>query len=309
MPAEIGGGPQAADLRHPLHREIAALEQFAGAGDALGLQPLHRSGARGRMEAADQGARAGVRLTGEVGDGERLPQPFGGPVQQGGEGVVTALGHRRLDVLGLAAGPVRGGDQLAGAGVGDLGAEVLAYQVQTDVDGGGGARSGEHIAVIDVQDRRVHGDRRIAFGEQIGVHPVRGRRPAVEKSGRSQGEGARAEGDQSRPAPVGLAQRRHEDGRRIAVHIGGGRYENGVGIDQLLDTVRGVGGEPRLRAGRLAVRADRADPQVVPVRGSVHPVPAEDVAGDGEFEERHAVGGGDGEGGHTASMPGQVAVM
>ncbi|GAA1673765.1 hypothetical protein GCM10009680_11780 [Streptomyces yatensis] len=242
--AQIGRRAKTAQLRDPVHRQIAALQQLPGARDPLALQPSQRRRARGGVEAADQGARAGVGAAGEVGDGQRFVQPLGGPVQQRGERVVGALRQRRLDVLGLAAGPMGGRDELPGQGVGRLGAVVLAHQMQTDVDAGRGARPGQHIAVVDVEHGRIEPYGRIALGEQRGVHPVGGRRTAVEKSGRGEGERARAQRHDAGAAPMGLTQRGDQLLGGIAAHIGRGRDDHRVRGDQFLGAVRGVGGEP-----------------------------------------------------------------
>ena len=63
--------------------------------------------------------------------------------------------QRPLDVLRLPAVPVRRHDHAPGDLVGDLGPVLLAHDVQAGVDAGGGARRGDHRALVDVQHVRL----------------------------------------------------------------------------------------------------------------------------------------------------------
>ncbi len=107
--------------------------------------------------------------------------------------MVARGGEGGGDELGLAAVSVWWDDQAAGDLVGVGRAVVEADQVQAQVHGGGLARGGEDVAVVDVEDVRIDGGGRVAPGQFPGVGPVGGGAPAVEQSGRSQDEGARAQ--------------------------------------------------------------------------------------------------------------------
>ena len=86
-----------------------------------------------------------------------------------------------------------------------VGPEVTAYEVEAQVDRRRLAGRGEHVALVDVEDVGAHVDLRVAAGQVVGVHPVRGRGPAVEQACRGQQEGARAERGDPNAAPVGQA--------------------------------------------------------------------------------------------------------
>jgi hypothetical protein len=107
--------------------------------------------------------------------------------------VVARGGEGGGDELSLAAVAVGWDDQASGDLVGVGRAVVEADQVQAQVHGGGLARGGEDIAVVDVQDVRVDGGRRVASGQFPRVGPVCGGAPAVEQSCRAQDEGTRAQ--------------------------------------------------------------------------------------------------------------------
>jgi hypothetical protein len=96
---------------------------------------------------------------------------------------VVGAGHREVDELRLATGAVGGHHHAAGELVVDVRAEVAADHVQAQVEPGGHAGAGEHVAVVHVEHRVVHADLRVALRELRGVHPVRGGAAAVEHPG------------------------------------------------------------------------------------------------------------------------------
>ncbi len=84
------------------------------------------------------------------------------------------------DILRLAALAMRRQHQPARDGVGDLGAEILADDVEAEVDAGGRTGGGQHVAVIDIEDVGLDRDGR-EFGAQRYRHSASGsvaRRPS-----------------------------------------------------------------------------------------------------------------------------------
>ena len=159
--------------------------------------------------------------------GRRAPDVWLGPRPDRRRRARPGRGHRRLadDELRLAAVAPRRHDAAPGRLVGDLAAVVAAHQVQAQVDAGGDAGRGQHVAVVDEQHVRVERDLREAARGTARRGPVRGRRPAVEQAGRGQHERAGADRHQSasRPAvcgrsavgaPSGVSRRRATSRRR-----------------------------------------------------------------------------------------------
>lgn len=68
---------------------VGRLEELLGAAYALGQEPLERSLASDRSEQPGEVAWAGVRVAGEVGDGQRLIEPLLRPAEELGQHVVT----------------------------------------------------------------------------------------------------------------------------------------------------------------------------------------------------------------------------
>ena len=87
------------------------------------------------MEAADQRSSAEVGALGEVGDGDPVVEVSLSPLESVGEVLVRVRRHRPSDVLGLAAVSVRGDDHAPGDFVGGRCPEILADQLQAEVDG------------------------------------------------------------------------------------------------------------------------------------------------------------------------------
>jgi hypothetical protein len=183
------------------------------------------------------------------------------PDQGVGEGLGRwRIGHRRVDVLRLAAVAVGLDDQLAGEPPGDLGPAIEPNDVQAQIEAGRAAGRSEDVALVDVEHQRIDGDRGVCRGEHVALGPVRDGAPTVEQSGAGQHERAGAQRDYSRAAGVGPADRGHggvRDGHRVLA----GRHDHGVGATQ--------GGQPARHLHRHAVVephriAFAADDQVVP---------------------------------------------
>ncbi|GAA5704901.1 hypothetical protein Save01_05748 [Streptomyces avermitilis] len=104
------------------------------------------------------------------------------------------MGSGRGWVMYWAWPPSRCGEQFAGDVVGVGSAEVLADDMETQLDAGGHARGGQQGIVVDVEDAAVHPDLGVEHFEFVGAGPVRGDRTAVEQPGRGQCEGAGADG-------------------------------------------------------------------------------------------------------------------
>ena len=98
-----------------------------------------RGGAGGLAELAGELPRAERAERGQCLDRQRLIESLHRPLQGCGESVpcLDPDRHWCLDVLGLAATPVRGHDHLPGDGIGYLCPVVTAQDVQGEVGGGG----------------------------------------------------------------------------------------------------------------------------------------------------------------------------
>ena len=158
-----------------------------------------------------------------------------------------SAGHRRLDELGLPAVAVRRDDQPARDGVGDAGAVVPADEVHAQVEAGGAARAGQHVALVDVEDVGVDPDaagsggaagRRSASGWWPGGRRAVRRPPARTRRSRWRrcGHPARAPAAAPRSAPGG-----------IAGHVGDAGDDDRVGRREDLQAVRRCSGSRRRR--------------------------------------------------------------
>ena len=129
---------------------IRGFQEALGEGDALLEEPVIRAGTQRGAEAARKGARTHDGAGGHCFDGEVFVQVGGHPAQCGAEGVVFGdVDQRRFDILRLAARALRGHDHAAGHGGGNGRSVVLAYDVQREVDSGGGSGGGEDLPIID----------------------------------------------------------------------------------------------------------------------------------------------------------------
>src|SRR4051812_30933443 len=102
--------------------------------------------------------------------------------------------------------------------VGGRHAEVAAQDVQAQVDARGGARRGQHAALVDEEHVLVHAYARVLRGELPGVVPVRGGAFAVEQAGG--GERERPGRDRGQPYAAGVrGQQRVDHGRRRVLPV------------------------------------------------------------------------------------------
>ncbi len=123
-----------------------------------------------------------------------------------------------------------------------------------------------------------------------GVHPVRGRAPAVEQAGGSQHECPGADRRNARATVVRGADGLDQLGRRGRLDVVAGRHDDRVGPRQIVEPVLRIGAQPAPdpHAGR------RADGEVVPGVSQAR-LDSEYRARCGELEQRHAVGDGHGD--------------
>src|SRR5262245_38389267 len=94
-----------------------------------------------------------------------------------------AVGGRVLvdDELRLSARALERHDREPGPGRRDRRAVITTDDVQAEVHSGRGARRGEDVTLVDVEDVWVDHDPRVATREFGGRKPVRRRTPAVEE--------------------------------------------------------------------------------------------------------------------------------
>ena len=184
-----------------LDGDVGALEELLGPGDALLVDPVERPGLELGVHPAGElpGAEAGVSR--EVAHRERLVEACSCPLERGCEPVGVARLGRRGDELRLPAAAVGRHDQSPRDPVGGRGAEVTAYEVDAEVEGRRLAGRGEHVPLVDVEHVGSYVDLRVAAGQVVGVHPVRGRGATVEQPGRRQHEGAGAQRRDPHTAP------------------------------------------------------------------------------------------------------------
>jgi len=190
-------------LQEPLRRD-----------HALPYQPARRRGAELRVEAPAEGPLAHPRATRQPAHRDRLPEVLQRPVQHWRDRR-TALGGRNgfRDELRLAPFPMGRDHQAPRDLVGDGSAVILAHHMHAQVEAGSAARGGQDLPLVDVQHVGHQLHPREALGERPRVAPVCRGTLAVEQTGRREHEGARADGNQTRPAGVRPPQR-GKDGRR-----------------------------------------------------------------------------------------------
>jgi hypothetical protein len=163
------------------------------------------------------------------------------------------------------------------------GAVVGPDQMQAEVDARGGAGAGGHVAQVDVEGVGLDQHLR-STGGQLGGHPPVGGGPAaVEQSRLGQQEGAGAEGDDARPAPVGPPHRVDHGGTGGFVRSLPAGDHDGVGGLQRGQTV--AHGHVVARQGRHRSRTFGAHREVVAggQAGTGHP---EDLGGARQLEGR-----------------------
>ena len=95
--------------------------------------------------------------------------------------------------LRLAAGAPQVDDQLTGDGGGGLVSVVVGDESEREVDAGGDAGGGPHVAVVHVDGVGVDGDVDVGVVEQSAFRPVGGGPSSVQQAGRGEHEGAGAD--------------------------------------------------------------------------------------------------------------------
>ncbi|GGU00484.1 hypothetical protein GCM10010272_51770 [Streptomyces lateritius] len=283
MVPEVGGGAETRAAGDRLHRLVRGLQQLLREPHPLLQQPLQRCDAEPLLEPPGEGTLAQAGDAGELRDGQLLVQSLLCPVEDRCQFVAPLRAGHRPGVLGLAALAVRGHDHPPGHLVRDGGAVVLAYQVQTEVDGRAGAGRGEDVPLVGVEGGGGEVDVGEAVGEVSGVHPVRRRRTAGEQARGGEHVGARADRDDALAPLVRLAQHLHEVGRRgeLSGPCEGGD-EDRVGVEQIVESVRGV--DPQTGRCPQRARGVPAHPEFVPGVHDVGTVRPEHFAGNRQFE-------------------------
>ena len=226
------------------------------------------------------GAEAGMPR--EVAHRERLVEAGSRPLERRREPIGVARLGRWGDELHLPAAAVGGHDQSPRDPVAGGGTEVTAHEVDAEIEGRRLAGRGEHVALVDVEHVGAHVDLRIAAGQLVGMHPVRGRDASVEEPGRRQHERTGAQRRDPHTALVRHAQRVDEPRVRLRVEVDGGRHDDRVDMGELVVRRRRLVRQPGVGGA-----VGRADHEVVPLpaRRQVRAVHAKDLRGDRGFVE------------------------
>lgn len=176
----------------------------------------------------------------------------------------------------------------AADGCGDLRAVVATDDVEARVEGGGAARRGDDLPVVDEQHIGVEADLREAGGEGIRPAPVGGGAATVQHTGGGQGEGTRAEADQT-GTPGGGATDRFEDGRvGVGLRVGTVRHDDGVGPVDGVES--GDPGELEEAVMHLYGRGVGAELEVVPGHRQLGRLQPEEFGGHAQLERVGACG-------------------
>ncbi len=253
------------------------------------------AGAKGGVEAAGEGARTHHGAGSHKLDGEFFMEMGSHPGERGAERLLLIGADQRcFDILGLVAMALRRDDHAAGNGGSDVGAVVLANDVEREIDGGGGSGRGEYLAVVDVEDARVDLDPGITGGEFSGPAPMGGDAATIKQTSFGKDERAGAEGEDARAALIGAAQgieqghgNRH-DARARAWN------DDGVGFGCVREGA--WGGEQEAREGADGARLGGAEEEAIPGDAEFGAFDAKDFGGDAEFKRVDVIvdDGGDG---------------
>ena len=132
-----------------------------------------------------------------------------------------AAGSGRLDELRLAAVAMRRHDDPPCDRVGHLGAVVASHEVQAEIDARRNAGRGQDVALVDVEDLGIDGDRRVVGG-QLARHGPSASWPGGRRAGR------RARG-RTRPVQIDATRApRAWAARRASSTAGGGGHRAGA---------------------------------------------------------------------------------
>ncbi len=222
-------------------------------------------------------------MSGEIGQGEWVTQSGEGPPTGRRRTGRRRVRHGLLDVLGLTAVAPGRHHTAPGHLVGQLTAVVVAQDVQTDVDAGGGTCGGEDRAVVHEEHVRVQEHLREQTPEIVGQLPVRGRPPPPKETRRRQHERARADGDDAGVRRMSAS---------AAVTSAGSSVVTAAGSMAGITTVSAV----RSTSGPCSTVTEKSAlqrtgwPSTVQVSTSYRPSAArEDPAGDAQLEGVDAV--------------------
>jgi|GEM_PF-2548331 hypothetical protein len=103
--------------------------------------------------------------------------------------------------------------------VGDHGAEILADEVETEIDPGGNSRGGENGPLVDVENARIDRDTRESRRQRRGVHPMRGRYLPVQQARCGKNESPRTDRHHTGAPLVGVRQRQRDGGWNRSVEV------------------------------------------------------------------------------------------
>ena len=277
--------PEAGFPRDLVDIELRGLQQLLGAQHPLGIEPGRRGGPRFRAEAPRKRPRRHMDPGRQFVDRVFLVQVPDHPLQQLLHGLRAALRNGPVDVLGLAAVPVRRDHHVPGDGGGHLGAELNADQVQAGIDPRGRAGTGDDPAVFDVEDVFIHQDGGVSAGQFLGVVPVRGAAAAIEQARPGQGEGPGTDGHHPGTAGMGGPQRL-QDGFGNVLVPAVRRHHHQVRVRSRFQPETDVHGQAGLERDVARLRGADAEIEGGHAVSAVRAVDAEDLESRRELEDR-----------------------
>jgi len=219
-------GTEAALGGESLDREVRRLEQMLGPPDTRVADPGGRGRAHLLAESTAQRPRAHRSASRDRGQREVPREVLLDPGRQRRQRHLVDSWRGVHDELRLTAGALERHDGGAGHVRGRLGAEIAAHEVETQIESRCRTRGREHGAVVHIQHARIDGDAWISTGELRRAEPMRRCAQAVEHAGRTEQEGARADGRDARASTHRAANRAHNRVGNRSIEIVNPRHDH-----------------------------------------------------------------------------------
>ncbi len=184
MVAQGASAGKSAALSDLVDAHRALRQVLTGAQQTLLQQPAGGGFASGLFKAAQKGARSHAGALREGGDGVAGGEMLVQIIKQLAKAqTLPAAGHRTQDLLRLTAIAMGRDHQAASDHIRCLAAEILAHQMQTEVDPRRAAGGRHQQIIAHVKDILHHLDLRKTGLQRRGVAPVGCRLAAIEQPG------------------------------------------------------------------------------------------------------------------------------